>query len=327
MSEKRTVIPTKKGENMRIVYMGTPEFAVAPLVKLCENGYRVEMVVTQPDKARDRGKKVQFPPVKEKAMEYGIEILQPEKIKGNEDFIQRIRKIKPDLIVVAAYGKILPAELLQIPRFGCVNIHASLLPKFRGAAPIHRSVIEGEETTGVTLMYMGEGLDTGDMIAARPTPVGKKTTAELHDELSAIGADLLVKTLPYIEQGINGRTKQDESKATYAPMIFKQDGLVDFSRPPEEIERLIRGLNSWPGAFTIYHGEPMKLWKAEVLDGRANKPDGTVIGVSNQGIKVAAGGRMLLLTKIQMPGKKAMEVFEFLKGNKIEAGEVLGRAE
>lgn len=304
--------------------MGTPEFAVPPLQKLCESGYQVELVVTQPDKARDRGKRIQFPPVKEKAQEYGIEVLQPESIRGNEEFITRIKEINPGLIVVAAYGKLLPVELLRIPRLGCINIHASLLPKFRGAAPIHRSVIEGELTTGVTLMYMEEGLDTGDMIAARTTEIGKKTTAELHDELSVMGADLLITSLPYIEKGINGKTKQDDSKATYAPMIFKQDGLVDFNKSPEEIERLIRGLNSWPGAYTIYRGEPMKLWQAEASDEIANKPNGTILGVSNQGIKVAAGGRLLLLKKIQMPGKKAMDVSEYLKGNKIEDGEVLG---
>ncbi len=304
--------------------MGTPEFAVPPLQKLCESGYQVVLVVTQPDKARDRGKKMQFPPVKEKAQEHGIEVLQPEKIRGNEEFITRIKEINPDLIVVAAYGKILPVELLQIPRLGCINIHASLLPKLRGAAPIHRSVIEGELTTGVTLMYMEEGLDTGDMIAARTTEIGKKTTAELHDELSVMGANLLITSLPYIEKGINGKTKQDDSKATYAPMIFKQDGLVDFNKAPEEIERLIRGLNSWPGAYTIYHGEPMKLWQAEAIDETANKPNGTILGVSNQGIKVAAGGRLLLLKRIQMPGKKAMDVSEYLKGNKIGDGEVLG---
>ena len=309
---------------MKIVYMGTPEFAVSPLQKLCESGYQVELVVTQPDKARDRGKKIQFPPVKEKAQEYGIEVLQPESIRGNVDFIERIKGINPDLIVVAAYGKLLPVELLQIPRLGCINIHASLLPKLRGAAPIHRSVIEGETNTGVTLMYMEEGLDTGDMIAARSTEIGKKTTAELHDELSIIGADLLITSLPYIEKGINGRTKQDDSMATYAPMIFKQDGLVDFNKSPEEIERLIRGLNSWPGAYTLYHGEPMKLLQADVVDEITNKPNGTIIGVSSQGIKVAAGGRSLLLKRIQMPGKKAMDVSEYLKGNKIEDGEVLG---
>lgn len=311
---------------MKIVYMGTPDFAVPPLVRLTESGYRVGLAVTQPDKARDRGRKVQFPPVKEKAIELGIEVIQPESVRGNEEFLSRIREFGPDLIVVAAYGKILPAGLLRIPRLGCVNIHASLLPKYRGAAPIHRSVIEGEEITGVTLMYMEEGIDTGDMIASRPTRIGKKTTAELHDELSAMGADLLIETLPSIEKETAGRTKQDGGKATYAPMIKKQDELVDFSRPPEEAERLIRGLNSWPGACTIWRGEPMKLWQAEALEETAKEPDGTIIEVSNQGIKVAAGGRALLLKKIQIPGKKSMDVSEFIKGNKITAGETLGPA-
>ena len=309
---------------MNIVYMGTPDFAVPPLVRLTESGYRVGLVVTQPDKARDRGRKVQFPPVKEKAVELGIEVIQPERIKGNEGVMARIREINPDLIVVAAYGKLLPPELLQIPRLGCVNIHASLLPKFRGAAPIHRSIIVGEKITGVTLMYMDEGLDTGDMIASRSTQIGKKTTAELHDELSAMGADLLIETLPDIEKGTAGRTRQEDSKATYAPMIQKHDELVDFNMPPEETERLIRGLNSWPGAYTIWRGQPMKLWQAEVLSETADGPDGTITGVSNQGIKVAAGGRTLLLKKIQIPGKKSMDVSEFIKGNKVTAGEILG---
>lgn len=312
---------------MKIVYMGTPDFAVPPLQKLWEHGHRVELVVTQPDKARDRGKKIQFTPVKEKALEYGIEVLQPERIKGNEEFINRIRDIGPDAVIVAAYGRILPPELLHIPRLGCINIHASLLPKHRGAAPIHRSVIEGDEKTGVTLMYMEEGMDTGDIIAARSTKIGRKTTAELHDELSVMGADLLIKTLPCIEIGINGRTKQDDSLATYAPMISKEDEQVDFSRTPEEIERLIRGLNSWPGAYTTYKGARMKLWGADALDEKANEPDGTITEVSKNGIKVAAGGRILLLKRIQLQGKKAMDVSEYLVGNKIETGEVLGRQE
>lgn len=311
-------------KKIKIIYMGTPDFAVPPLQKLCDNGYQVVLAVTQPDKARDRGKKVQFTPVKEKALEYGIEVLQPERIKGNEEFLGQVRDIAPDLIVVAAYGKILPPELLQIPRLGCVNIHASLLPKYRGAAPIHRCIIDGEETTGVTLMYMEEGLDTGDMIACRTTEIARKNTAELHEELSEMGAELLLDTMPAIENGSNGRTKQDDEKATYASMVFKKDGEVDFTKSPEEIERLIRGLNSWPGAYTVYRGEPMKLWQAEALDEITGKPDGTITEVTNQGIKAAAGGRSLLITKIQMPGKKAMLVSEYLKGNKIETGEILG---
>ena len=309
---------------MKIIYMGTPEFAVPPLQMLCDSDHQVELVVTQPDRAKNRGKKIQFPPVKEKALECGIEVLQPEKIKGNTEFISRIKELEPDLIVVAAYGKILPPEVLQIPRLGCINIHASLLPKYRGAAPIHRCIIDGEKETGITLMYMEEGLDTGDMIAVETTEVDKKTTAELHDELSKIGATLLLETLPSIENGTNSITKQDDSKSSYAPMILKPDEHIDFHKSPEEIERLVRGLNSWPGAYALYQGEPMKVWKAEVLDETADLPDGTIIEVSDKGMKVAAGERTLLIKTIQMPGKKSMEVSDYIKGNKIVTGELLG---
>lgn len=312
------------GENMKIIYMGTPDFAVPPLEMLVKNNYSVELVITQPDKARDRGKKVQFTPVKQKALELGIQVLQPEKVKGNDELIERIKALDPDLIIVAAYGKILPLELLEVPKLGCINIHASLLPKYRGAAPIHRSIIEGESITGVTLMYMEEGLDTGDMIASRSTKIGKKTAAELHDELSIMGAELLIDTMPDIINGSLIRTSQDDSMATYAPMIFKKDGLVDFEKTPIEIERLIQGLNSWPGAYTLYRGEQMKLWKAEALDEKTIEPAGTIIDATKQGIKVAAGGSAILIKRIQMPGKKAMDVAEYLKGNNISIGVVLG---
>lgn len=312
------------GENMKIIYMGTPDFAVPPLELMFNNDYRVELVITQPDKARDRGKKVQFPAVKKKALELGIEVLQPEKVNGNVKLIKRIEEVAPDLIIVAAYGKILPPELLEIPRLGCINIHASLLPKYRGAAPIQRSIIEGDEETGVTLMYMEEGLDTGDMIVSRSTEIGKKTAAELHDELSVMGGELLIETLPDIINGNVIRMSQDDTKASYAPMIFKKDGLVDFKKSPIEIERLIRGLNSWPGAYTFYNGEQMKIWNAEALHDKTNEFSGTIIETTKQGIKVAAGGRTLLIKRIQMPGKKAMDTVEYLKGNKISVGEVLG---
>ncbi len=303
--------------------MGTPEFAVLPLKKLVENGYQVELVVTQPDKARDRGKKIQFPPVKETALELGLEVAQPEKVKNNEVFLEQIRRISPDVMIVAAYGKILPVELLAIPKLGCINIHASLLPKYRGAAPIHRCIIEGEKKTGVTLMYMEEGLDTGDMIEARSLEIGKKTTAELHDQLSLLGAELLVEVLPDIIAGKNSRTPQNDEEATYAPMVFKKDGLIDFHKSPEEISCLIRGMNSWPGAYTNYGGEPMKVWEAEPQQIVSREPVGTIIEVSINGILVAAGGSTLLIKRIQMPGKKAMMVSDYLKGNKIQEGEVL----
>lgn len=304
--------------------MGTPEFAVPALRMLYENGYPIDLVVTQPDKARDRGKKVQFTPVKEKALEYGLPVLQPEKIKNNEEFINRIKDLSPDLIIVAAYGKILPKEILEIPRLGCINIHASLLPKYRGAAPIHRCIINGDEKTGVTLMYMEEGLDTGDMLAAKEVDIEKKTVAMLHEELADIGGKLLVETLPKLESGQIERIKQDDKQATYAPMVFKQDGEVNFSKSPEEIACLIRGLNSWPGAYTLYKGEKMKLWEADPIKEKSDKPFGTIVDVTKDGIYASAGGRIILIKKIQMPGKKAMPVSEYLKGNRIDIGAILG---
>lgn len=313
---------------MKIVYMGTPEFAVMPLRMLCEKGWTVELVVTQPDKARDRGKKIQYPPVKEEALTHGISVIQPDRVKDNPELMAELNRIGPDLIVVAAYGKILPAEILDLPPLGCINIHASLLPRYRGAAPIQRSVLDGEEFTGVTLMYMAQGLDTGDMIASRRTPVAGKTSADLHDELSHLGAELLLDTLPEIKQGTMDRIKQDDGQATYAPMISKKDGEIDFWQTPEEIERLIRALNPWPGAYAYYQEQPVKFWQAEVLEERNEQPPGTVTSSSEKGIAISAGGKTLLVTKLQMPGKKAMSAAEFIKGNRWPPGAVLqGRDE
>lgn len=304
--------------------MGTPEFAVPALELLCEEGYHVALVITQPDRARDRGKKIQFTPVKETALKYGIEVLQPEKVKGNEMLLERIKDLNPDLIVVAAYGKILPKEILEIPRLGCLNIHASLLPKYRGAAPIQRCIMDGEKETGVTLMYMEEGLDTGDMIAKIATPIDKKTAVELHEELAQMGAELLIQTIPDIKKGTITGVKQDDKEACYAPMLFKKDGEIDFTKEPQEIECLVRGLNPWPVAYTTYKGQQMKLWQVEAQDTKTNQPHGMITKVSSDGIAVAAGGGTLLIKKLQMPGKKAMNVGDFLKGNKIEVGVQLG---
>lgn len=309
---------------MKIVYMGTPDFAVPALEALCGGGQNVVLAVTQPDKAKDRGKKIQFTPVKESALRHGIPVLQPEKVKQNEEFFAQLRECDPDLIVVAAYGKILPKEVLGIPQLGCINIHASLLPKYRGAAPIHRAVINGEEVTGVTLMYMAEGLDTGDMIAKAETPILKKNTKMLHEELAELGARLLLYTLPSIEAGSNRREQQREEDATYAPMVFKQDGVLDFSKSPGELECLIRGFNSWPVASTVYQGTAVKVWEAETPGECTDAANGTVVAVSRAGVDVAAAGKILRLTKLQFPGKKAMKVEDYIRGNKIEVGSVLG---
>ena len=308
---------------MKIVYMGTPAFAVPALQMLCDNGYEVGLVVTQPDKARDRGKKVQFTPVKEAALANGIQVIQPEKIRNNSEFLEQLKAYQPDLIVVAAYGKILPLEVLNLPPLGCINIHASLLPKYRGAAPIHRCIIEGEAKTGITLMYMTEGLDEGDMLAVRSVPVADKTTAMLHDELSVVGGELLIETLPGIISGKVKGIKQDGEYATYAPMVFKQDGLIDFNKDPEVIACLIRGMNSWPGAYTFYGQEQMKIWAAEATGKKTDRPGGTILSVSKEGMEVAAGEGTLLITRLQMPGKKPISVGEYIKGNKLEIGSVL----
>lgn len=313
----------QKNNRLKTVYMGTPEFAVPGLEALYESGNEIGYVVTQPDKARDRGKKVQFTPVKEKALSLGLEVLQPEKVKNNEEFLQTLREYEPDLIVVAAYGKILPKEIIDLPRLGCVNIHASLLPRWRGAAPMQWAIISGDEYTGITLMYMEEGLDTGDMIAKKTTPILKKTAFELHDEMARLGAALLSEELNNLETGNVQAEKQDESLMTYAPMIFKKDGEIDFSKAPKTIERLIRGMDSQPGAYTHYKGQVMKVWKAEALNETCDLEFGRITEVSKEGIKVSAGGGSLLITTIQMPGKKRVSVSEYLKGNTIEKGETL----
>ncbi|MFQ7109959.1 MAG: methionyl-tRNA formyltransferase [Anaerovoracaceae bacterium] len=307
---------------MKIVYMGTPDFAVSPLRALHDAGHDIVLAITQPDAVRDRGKKVKFSPVKEEALRLGIEVIQPERIKNDREAIDRIKSENPDIIAVAAFGQILPKEVLDIPKLGCINVHASLLPRFRGASPIQRAIMEGDEKTGVTIMYMEEGLDTGDMLAKKSVEIDHKTADELHDELSAVGAELLVDTVGRIRE--IKAVKQDDSMATYAPMISKADGHIDFSQNPYKIERMIRAFDSWPGTYAEMNGKTVKLWKAEAKDEKASAADGTVINVEDGGICIAAGGGVLKVTEIQMPGRKRVSVKEFLKGNSIEIGTVLG---
>ncbi|MCL1981887.1 MAG: methionyl-tRNA formyltransferase [Clostridiales bacterium] len=308
---------------MDIVYMGTPQFAVPTLSAVAGAGHSIKYAVTQPDKARGRGNKIQGTPVKEMALSLGIEVLQPEKLKGNADFASRIAGCKPDLILTAAYGMILPPEILSIPRLGCINLHASLLPRWRGAAPIQRAIIEGDEETGVTAMFMAEGIDTGDIILSSRTAIGRKTAFELEGELAAMGADLIVDVVCMIGAGTAQRAAQDEKAATYAPMVSKKDGMLDFSKSPEELDRVVRGVNPWPGAFTVYKGETMKIWEAFPTEGPNPHEPGTITGVSGEGIEISAGGGTLVVTEIQMPGKKRVKIKEYLKGNKIEKFAVL----
>ncbi len=308
---------------MKIAFMGTPEFAVRVLEELLKTKHEVGLVITQPDKAKNRGKKIQYTPVKEKALEHNIEVLQPERVRGNEEFLTRLREYAPDIIVVVAYGQILPKEVLELPKHGCVNVHASLLPRLRGAAPIQRAIIEGDEETGVTIMQMSEGLDTGDMLTRESVKIGDMNYSRLHDTLAEIGAKLMASTLDLIEIGKVSPKPQDDSKSSYANMIFKQEGKIDFTREPEVIERLIRGFDPWPGAFCEYGDIVMKLWKAEPICQDTGKEPGTITKVSPKGIEIACGSGTLLVSEIQVPGKKRVAVSEYLKGNRIEEGIIL----
>lgn len=308
---------------MRVVFMGTPEFAVPTLQALADH-HQVEAAVTQPDKQRGRGKKILFPPVKEKAIACGIPVYQPDRA-GDEEFVKVIREINPDVIVVVAYGQILPENILNIPKYGCINVHGSLLPKYRGAAPIQRAVLDGEEKTGITTMYMEKGLDTGDMIDMAEIALDPKETAgTLHDKLMKIGADLILETLEKLESGTAVRVKQDNEKSCYAGMLTKEMGKIDFSEPAKKIECLIRGMNPWPSAYTSLNGKTLKIWEAEVLENGQGQEPGTVLEVTKDGIIVACGEGALKLLEVQMAGKKRMKVSAFVLGYPVEKGMRLG---
>ena len=308
---------------MRLIYMGTPDFAVPPMEMLAEAGHEILYAVTQPDAVRDRGKKIKYSPVKEKALEMGIPVLQPTKIKRNEEFAGTLREADPDAIIVAAYGRILPAHILDIPRYGCLNIHGSLLPRFRGAAPIQAAIAAGDEETGVTIMHMNEGLDTGDMLAKASTPIGQKNCGQLHDELALMGGRLIVETLADIEGALARAEQQDDALATYAPMISKADGHIDFTMSPEQIERRMRAFDPWPGTFAEMGGKTFKLWRAAAVGKKTEAPAGTVIAAGSEGLDISAGGAVLRVTELQAPGKKRMKSEDYLRGNSIEIGTVL----
>lgn len=310
---------------MKIVFMGTPDFAVPALDKLAEAGHEIALVVTKPDAMKGRGNKVQASAVKQRAVALGLPVEQPEKVKGNEAFAETLRAIAPDAIVVIAYGKILPAEILAIPRFGCLNVHGSLLPRHRGAAPIQWTILAGDENGGVSIMQMDEGMDTGAVLAEAALPVAGRNAEELFDELSEQGASLITETLARLAAGEQIEPKpQDDAQATYAPMIRKQDGELDFRRPAAELERRVRGLYPWPGTYTALEGKPFKIWKAEVQDGNEGKAPGTVLSAGKEGIRIACGEDSLLALEVQAPGKKRMPADAYLKGHSIEKSIVLG---
>ena len=305
--------------------MGTPDFAVNPLRALAEAGYEVTGVVTQPDKPKGRGKTMLPTPVKEEALKHGFPVYQPVKVRDSE-FLQDLKDLDPDIIVVAAFGQIIPKSILDLPKYGCINIHASLLPKYRGAAPIQQAVIDGEKESGVTIMRMGTGLDTGDMISRIVVPLAAdETGGSLFDKLAEAGAKLLIETLPHIFNGTAAYEKQPEKSPTpYAGMITKQMGMIDFEKSAVELERLVRGLNPWPSAFTFWNGKTLKVWesfvvKREELDTQSAEP-GTVVKTDKKGIYVACGEDVLVLSQVQLEGKKRMDADAFLRGCHIEAG-------
>lgn len=310
---------------MKVVYMGTPDFAVPPLRALVKAGYEVVGVVTQPDKPKGRSKTLLPPPVKEEALKYNIPVYQPLKVREPE-FMETLKSLAPDVIVVAAFGQIIPKAILDLPEFGCLNIHASLLPKYRGAAPIQQAVINGDKEAGVTIMKMGTGLDTGDMISRASVLLAEdETGGSLFDRLSELGAELLVKTLPSVFDGTAVYEPQpEESPTPYAGMITKQMGLLDFQKDAETLERLIRGLNPWPSAYTYLNGKTLKIWKAAVeKSGSEPENPGTIIKADKDGIHVVCGQDILILQEVQLEGKKRMDAAAFLRGCHVESGTML----
>ena len=314
-------------KDLKIVFMGTPDFARPALDALVKAGYQVLCCVTQPDRAKGRGGKVAMPPVKCCAMEYNIPVLQPDRVR-DKSCVQALRAFQADFFVVAAFGQILPKEVLDIPRYGCINIHASLLPKYRGAAPIQRAILEGDAETGVTIMRMDEGCDTGDMLLQGSIPVTEEDTGgSLFEKLSTLGAELIVKALPDIASGALTGTKQDDALATDAPKLTKEMGMIDWSNDTEMITRQIRAFDPWPCATTLLNGKTLKVLAARAADAFETETDpvpGCVISATKQGLYVKTGDGVLQILRLQPEGKKAMEVSAFLNGNALESGTVLG---
>lgn len=311
---------------IRIVYMGTPDFAVEPLEAIIKAGYEVAAVVTQPDKQKGRGKEVKMTPVKECALRHGIPVFQPVKIKEPEA-VAELEKYQADLFVVAAFGQLLSEEILDMPEYGCINIHASLLPAYRGAAPIQWAVLNGEKESGVTIMQMDKGLDTGDMLLKRSVELSPTETGDsLHDKLMHLGAELIVEALPKLEKGELVPEKQKDELSSYAKKLTKAMGQIDWSKDAVSLERWIRGLNSWPSAYTFFGGKTLKIWEAQVAEenGAQKAEPGQVVSVSREGFTVACGQGALQILSLQLEGKKRVLTREFLLGYQVEPGMILG---
>ncbi|TAH71578.1 MAG: methionyl-tRNA formyltransferase [Anaerolineaceae bacterium] len=309
---------------MKVLFMGTPDFAVGTLEEIIGAGHEVIGVVTQADKVKGRGGKISFPAIKEAALRHNLAIYQPVKVREAE-FLQIIRSLAPEVIVVAAFGQLLPKELLVIPPYGCINVHASLLPKYRGAAPIQAAIINGEEKTGVTIMYMDVKLDTGDMILWESIPIAEdETGGSLHDKLADLGAKLLVKALKQLEDGSATRIPQDDSLATYVKMMDKEMGNIDFNLSAVDIERMIRGLNPWPSAYTKLKGKTLKIWSAKVVEYSDSGKPGEVVQIDKDTITVMTGKDALEIHELQLEGKKRLSCDAFLRGYSLEMGTILG---
>ena len=322
---------------MKIIFMGTPDFSVGTLEALVEAGHEVVLAVSQPDKPKGRGKEMQFTPVKECALKYNIPVYQPRRVREAE-CIEELRKYNADIMVVVAFGQILPKEILEMAPYGCVNVHASLLPKYRGSAPIQWAIINGEEVTGVTTMQMDEGLDTGDMLLKTEIPIEEKETGgSLFDKLAAAGAKLCVETLEALQNKTVTPIPLGETTTAYAKMLDKQLGNIDWNKTAVEIERLIRGLTPWPSAYTNWNNKVMKIWDAEVSDMDMVKIDaetlnmdvetkpGTIVKVDKDAFYVQTGDGLLKVLELQIPGKKRMDAGAFLRGYQVKTGEMLKR--
>ncbi|MBI1746830.1 MAG: methionyl-tRNA formyltransferase [Acidobacteria bacterium] len=314
---------------MRLAFFGTPEFAIPSLAKLSEAGHRILMVVSQPDKPRGRGLKVIATSTKAWALAHDIPVFQPPKLNTDE-VKQRLAALKPEVIAVAAYGKILPTWILDLPRYGALNVHASLLPKYRGAAPIPWAIIRGEGSSGVTIMQIDPGMDTGDILLQKAVAIGPYMTGgELHDQLAVLGADLLIQALEELPQGKLHPIKQDKALATMAPMLHRDDGKISWKNVAGDIHNLVRGLCPWPGSCTYWQGQPLHIWKTDLISVRAHEPaatsGGQILEIGAGGIVVACGqGTLLRLLELQLPSRKRLPVHEFINGVKLQEGDMLG---
>ena len=312
---------------MKIIFMGTPDFAAGALKALIDAGHEIILAVTQPDKPKGRSKELVPSPVKVCAAEHGIPIFQPRRIKAPEA-VEELRKFQADICVVAAFGQILSQEILDMPHFGCLNIHASLLPKYRGASPIQHVILNGEERTGITVMQMDAGLDTGDMLYKKEISIEKTDNYEtLHDKLMVLGGEAIVEALSLLEQGKLIPQKQQDDLSCYAPLIGKNMGEIDFSKDAETIDRQIRGMTPWPSAFTFYRGKQLKIWLAEptITENTFGRTPGEILQVRKDSVTVAAGKGALRIYELQLEGKKRMTAHDFLLGVKMEPGEILGK--